>query len=112
MTENPIFLAAVNNRHFFSISDRLYLLEKVIGILVKEYQLPNKPEYASFKANYEMEISSYRNALGHKKTTDDVIEITKGKYVIVNNELHQNMRRNLIKYNGIITDIEMFLRKI
>lgn len=109
MSENPIFIAAVNNRYFFSNSDRLYLLEKVVEILLEKYQLPSKPVYDSLKANYEKHISNYRNALGHKKSTDDVIEITKGNCVAVNNELHQEMRKNLIVYNKIITDIESFV---
>lgn len=112
MSENPIFIAAVNNRYFFSNTDRLYLLEKVIEILLEKYQLHNKPEYDNFKANYEENISIYRNALGHKKTTDNVIEIKKGIYVDVNNELHQKMRKNLILYNDVITGIESFVREM
>ena len=61
---NPTFPAAVNNIHFFSHSDRLYLLEKAIKILLDNYSLSEEEEFSSFKAYYEKEISNYRNALG------------------------------------------------
>lgn len=50
---NPTFPAAVNNIHFFSHSDRLYLLEKAIKILLDNYSLSEEEEFSSFKAYYE-----------------------------------------------------------
>lgn len=99
---NPTFPAAVNNIHFFSHSDRLYLLEKVIKILLDNYSLSEEEEFSSFKAYYEKEISNYRNALGHRKSTDNIIEITKGNFVPVDEALHQKMRKNLSRYNLLI----------
>lgn len=86
---NPTFPAAVNNIHFFSHSDRLYLLEKAIKILLDNYSLSEEEEFSSFKAYYEKEISNYRNALGHRKSTDNIIEITKGNFVPVDEALHK-----------------------
>lgn len=91
---NPTFPAAVNNIHFFSHSDRLYLLEKAIKILLDNYSLSEEEEFSSFKAYYEKEISNYRNALGHRKSTDNIIEITKGNFVPVDEALHKKMRNN------------------
>lgn len=106
---NPTFPAAVNNIHFFSHSDRLYLLEKAIKILLDNYSLSEEEEFSSFKAYYEKEISNYRNALGHRKSTDDIIEITKGNFVPVDEELHQKMRKNLSRYNLLIEQLELFV---
>lgn len=106
---NPTFPAAVNNIHFFSHSDRLYLLEKAIKILLDNYNLSEEEEYSSFKSNYEKEISNYRNALGHRKSTDNVIEITKGSFVPIDEELHQKMRKNLSRYNLLIEQLEEFV---
>ena len=107
--ETPTFPAAVNNMHFFSHSDRLYLLEKAIKILLDNYNLSEEEEYSSFKSNYEKEISNYRNALGHRKSTDNVIEITKGNFVPIDEELHQKMRKNLSRYNLLIEQLEEFV---
>lgn len=107
--ETPTFPAAVNNMHFFSHSDRLYLLEKAIKILLDNYNLFEEEEYSSFKSNYEKEISNYRNALGHRKSTDNVIEITKGNFVPIDEELHQKMRKNLSRYNLLIEQLEVFV---
>lgn len=106
---NPTFPAAVNNIHFFSHSDRLYLLEKAIKILLDNYNLSEEEEYSSFKSNYEKEISNYRNALGHRKSTDNVIEITKGNFVPIDEALHQKMRKNLSRYNLLIEQLELFV---
>ena len=106
---NPTFPAAVNNIHFFSHSDRLYLLDKAIKILLNNYSLSEEEEFSSFKAYYEKEISNYRNALGHRKSTDNIIEITKGNFVPVNEALHQKMRKNLSRYNLLIEQLELFV---
>ena len=106
---NPTFPAAVNNIHFFSHSDRLYLLEKAIKILLDNYSLSEEKEFSSFKAYYEKEISNYRNALGHRKSTDNIIEITKGNFVPVDEALHQKMRKNLSRYNLLIEQLELFV---
>lgn len=107
--ETPTFPAAVNNMHFFSHSDRLYLLEKAIKILLDNYNLSEEEEYSSFKSNYEKEISNYRNALGHRKSTDNVIEITKGNYVPIDEALHQKMRKNISRYSLLIEQLELFV---
>jgi|UniRef100_UPI004028D641 CheY-like chemotaxis protein len=106
---NPTFPAAVNNIHFFSHSDRLYLLDKAIKILLNNYSLSEEEEFSSFKAYYEKEISNYRNALGHRKSTDNIIEITKGNFVPVDEALHQKMRKNLSRYNLLIEQLELFV---
>lgn len=109
LTVNPTFPTAVNNIHFFSHSDRLYLLEKAIMILLDNYNLTAEEEFSSFKANYEKEISHYRNALGHRKSTDNVIEITKGTFIPIDEALHQKMRKNLTRYNQLIEQLELFV---
>lgn len=106
---NPTFPAAVNNIHFFSHSDRLYLLEKAIKILLDNYSLSEEEEFSSFKSCYEKEISNYRNALGHRKSTDNILEITKGNFVPVDEALHQKMRKNLSRYNLLIEQLELFV---
>lgn len=95
LTANPTFPAAVNDVHFFSHSDRLYLLDKAIGILAENYGMKVETEFTPFKTNYENNISHYRNALGHRKSTDNIIELTKGNTIPINETLHQTMRQNL-----------------
>ncbi len=109
LDQKPTFLAAVNNKYFFSHADRLYLLEKAITILMENYNLDREREFSSFKSKYETDISQYRNALGHRKSTDDFIEITKGNFIPINEELHQKMRKNLTRYNELIEKIEVFV---
>lgn len=109
LAEAPMFPAAVNNIHFFSHSDRLYLLEKAIKVLLDRYDLIEEIEYKSFKANYEQDISHYRNALGHRKSSDNIIELTKGNFILIDEELHQTMRKNLTRYNQLIEQLEIFV---
>ncbi|MCH5263431.1 MAG: hypothetical protein J1F42_10990 [Lachnospiraceae bacterium] len=109
LAQNPTFPAAVNSIHFFSHSDRLYLLEKAIMILLDNYNLTAEEEFFSFKENYENGISHYRNALGHRKSTDNVIEITKGNFIPIDEALHQKMRKNLTRYNQLIELLELFV---
>ena len=42
LKKDPIFLAANNDKHFFSQTDRLFLLSKAINILQEEYQFTKK----------------------------------------------------------------------
>lgn len=73
------------------------------------YSLSEEEEFSSFKAYYEKEISNYRNALGHRKSTDNIIEITKGNFVPVDETLHKKMRNNLSRYNFLIEQLELFV---
>lgn len=110
LKSRPIFQSAVNNKHFFSHSDRLYLLEEAINILIENYNLTEE-EFSSFKRKYEENISHYRNALSHKKPTDNSIEITKNTWIPLDEELHQKMRENLNRYNDLIEKLEEFINK-
>lgn len=105
----PLFPAAINQPHFFSHTDRLYLLTKVIGILQKDYGFRGDEVLDNFKSHYELDISCYRNALGHKKAADNYIEITKEHIVPVDEALHQQMRINLHQYNSLIKELEDFV---
>lgn len=109
--EKLLFPSAVNEKYFFSHSDRLYLLEKAIAILIDNYDFTEEEEFNSFKSKYEKDISHYRNALSHKKSTDNAIEITKGNWVPLDEELHKKMRRNLNRYNELIEKLEEFISK-
>lgn len=106
--QKPIFPAAVNTKYFFSNSDRLYLLEIMIGILQKNYGLRGDTVFNKFKSNYENNISCYRNALGHKKETDKHISI-QGKTVAIDEVLHQTMRIRLQEYDNYIKELEVFV---
>lgn len=106
---SPIFPAAINTKHFFAHTDRLYLLTKVIDILQKNYGLRNNEVIDNFKTKYESNVSCYRNALGHKKACENYIEIAQGVVVPVDEELHKKMRINLRQYDEIISELENFV---
>lgn len=109
MSQKPLFPAAVNSPHFFSHTDRLYLLTKVIKILQDNYRFRNDRITDNFKQQYEDSISCYRNALGHKKAADNQIEISNGNIVTIDESLHQQMRINLNQYDAIIKELEHFV---
>ena len=108
IAEAPIFLPAVNNDHFFSHSDRLYLLTKVIKILQDDYDFKPKLEHENFKSKYEENISQYRNALGHRKSGENTIEIRK-QPVPIDKALHQKMRTSINSYDSLIKEIELYI---
>ena len=108
ISKNPIFPAANNVNHFFTQTDRLYLLSKAIKILQEDYGFIRKEEYDNFQKSYEDNISNYRNPIGHLKASDDRIQIG-DKYVIIDRDLHQKMRRNLNTYDSLIHEIEVFV---
>ena len=104
----PTFPPAVNDKYFFSHSDRLYLLTKVISVLQADYGFQPKPEHLDFKVKYEENISQYRNALGHRKSGENTIEICK-QPIPIDECLHQKMRGNIITYNSLIEEIEQYI---
>lgn len=69
-----------------------------------------EPEFENFQFNYQNKISHYRNALGHKKSAENYIELTKGKNIPIDEVLHQKMRENLTRYNTLIEKIEKFVK--
>jgi hypothetical protein len=107
-SEKPYYLRAVNDRYFFNHSDRLYLLTKVIEIMKSSYGFVPEKKHISFKSNYEEDISCYRNALGHRKSSDTNIEIA-GKQIPIDSLLHKKMRHILTIYDGLIHGLETFL---
>lgn len=104
----PVFPPAVNDKYFFSHSDRLYLLTKVIDVLRDDYGFQPRPEHLDFKVKYEENISQYRNALGHRKSGENTIEICK-KTIPIDEALHQKMRGSIINYDSLIQEIEQFI---
>ena len=109
LENNPVFPAAINHKVFFTHSDRLSLLTKVIAILQSNYGLRREPALDSFRSHYEDHISCYRNALGHKKEADQQIEIKNGVFIPVDEELHRQMRINLQQYDALICELETFV---
>lgn len=107
--QNPIFPSAVNQPYFLTHSDRLFLLNKVISIFQNNYGLRKDKVINSFKRSYEEDISCYRNALGHKKTHENCIEVKKGTTVPIDEALHQKMRKNLQQYDMLISELEDFV---
>lgn len=110
--QSPIFIAAMNDKHFLSHSDCLYLLTKVIPILQSSYSFTPKPEHNNFKVQYEDNISRYRNAFGHKKSSENAIEITRGQLIPIDSSLHQKMRTTLSQYDDLIHDLESCIAAI
>lgn len=108
---DPVFPEAIKNNYFFSHSDRLFVLDKTIKILLDNYNLSKEIEYESFKSNYEEKISHYRNALGHRKSTENTI-IIKEKKTPIDEELHQMMRKNISRYNFLIEQLEKCIEKL
>jgi len=105
--EKPFYPMVVNDKHFWSHSDRLYLLTKVIQILKDSYGFVPKTEHIKFKTNYEQDISCYRNAFGHKKKNDTHIEIS-GNLIPIDATLHQKMRSTLTHYDKLIYELESY----
>lgn len=104
----PIFPPAINDKYFFTHSDRLYVLTKVISVLQSDYGFIPKTEHLNFKAKYEENISQYRNALGHRKSGEATIMIC-NKPIPIDQNLHQRMRSNINTYNSLIEEIEHFI---
>jgi CheY-like chemotaxis protein len=106
--ETPVFLSALNDKYLLTHSDRLYLTTKVIAILQKSYGFVPKEMHMNFKANYESNISSYRNALGHRKLYEDSIMLN-GESIPIDSQLHKKMRKALSDYDNLIDELEKFI---
>ena len=83
----------------------------MIGILQRNYGLRSDEIIDDFKTSYELNVSRYRNALGHKKASENYIEIVQGEVVPVDEALHQKMRINLRQYDALISELEDFVTK-
>lgn len=106
--KEPIFPPAINDKYFFNHSERLFILTRVISILQNDYGFEPKQEHENFKIKYEKDISQYRNALGHRKSGENTIEICK-EPIPIDTDLHQKMRRNINNYDSLIMEIELFI---
>lgn len=90
------------------------LREKLSEALKKHLHLENGEEKETFFNLYNKDIINYRNALAHVKTEisiedkDVAVEIN-GETVIFNQELCNNLRRNLLNYKNILDDINEYV---
>lgn len=108
INQAPIFPPAINDKYFFNHSDRLYILTKIITVLQEVYGFKPKPEHLDFKVKYEESISQYRNALGHRKSSETTIKVS-NLILPIDQTLHQSMRTNINTYNFLIEEIEKFI---
>jgi hypothetical protein len=103
-----LYPSAVNDKYFFSHSDRLIILNSIIEVMSKNYEFKKIGKYIDFKRNYEEDLSIYRNALGHRKDGDATLFI-KGNEIPINQELHRKLRYTLNEYNELITSLEDYV---
>lgn len=106
--EKPVFTPAINDRYFFTHSDRLYILNKVIYVLQNDYYFKPKMGHLNFKSKYEEDISQYRNAFGHRRSGENTIQIGK-ETISIDKDLHQKMRGFINDYDSLILEIEQFV---
>lgn len=104
----PFYPHAVNDKYFYTHSDRLYLLTKVILILQNSYGFIPKDKHITFKVNYENDVSCYRNALGHRKSSDSHINLA-GEEIPIDTILHKKMRSTLTLYDELLYELESFI---
>lgn len=111
--DQPVFIAAVEKKpHVFTNTDKLYLLTKVIELLKGSHGFINEDIILNnFKANYEKDISIYRNAFGHKTAEEKCIKVG-NEYVAVDSKLYLQMRRNINTYNESICKMEKFISNL
>ena len=112
--KTKVFPAANEHKYALSISYRTDILTSIINILLdnNKINLPNEySDIREFAKKYSEEISVYRNALSHKKFSDTSININ-GKIVQIDQSLHQQLRQNVKKYEGVISYLENILESL
>ncbi len=102
-----VFAYSNNEKRLLSSGDRLDLLGCVIDILNDSYSFNFKLS-GGFKSYYNMNISQYRNQLGHAKMGDEFINVG-GKDIPIDQELHRLMRVNIKECEKHIAKIECFV---
>lgn len=60
-------------------------------------------------ASLQLITKTKKEIQAHRKSTDNVIELTKGNFIPIDEELHQKMRKNLTRYNQLIEKLEKFV---
>lgn len=108
---SPLFLNAINHKYMLSHSDRLDLLQDCIKILKESHKFKPDESHIKFKSRYEKDISCYRNALGHKKVGDNMINVN-NQEIPIDENLYQKMRKSLLEYDELISKIEAFVNAI
>lgn len=106
------FIGANNDKYFLSHSDRLFFIENMMQIVQIERNSNDFERFNKFKMKYEENISTYRNALGHRKDGENTIHV-KGNVIPVDDALHRLLRQNIQSYSLLISDLEdIILEKI
>ena len=111
---DPLYECANNHKYALTIRNRVKILSEIIDILVNDKGLVISMEekgIEQFDLMYNNDISVYRNALSHKKYSDTSLYID-GRFVAINEELHQKLRANINKYDSLISFLEDFIVKL
>ena len=105
---DSVYESANNHKYALSIRNRIDILSEIISILVESNKIVIPQEYEElrdFSKGYSKDISLYRNALGHKKYSETSLKI-EGKVVAIDESLHKMLRKNINKYDAIISFLE------
>lgn len=104
----PIYKSANNHKYALSIKNRIEILDKIITHLFENKLIKIPAEFEdlkNFAAKYSDEVSTYRNALSHKKYSDTTLRI-KGKPITIDKAMHQKLRETINKYDRLIDYLE------
>lgn len=98
-------------RQEFTHASRLSLINALIDVISKYPGFENKKEYSDFRGSYTQDVLRYRNAFGHVYSKNDMITIGNDP-VELDEDLHKQMRENLIRYDELILYLEMFINQL
>lgn len=91
---------------FLSTSDRLDILNDIFKILMSKSKLQRIEGFKSFKDFYLNKINVYRNKLGHVDFSKDKAIKVSGKNILIDSNLHKQLRKNIREVDAKIQEIE------
>lgn len=95
----PSFLEINDDPYYLSMADRLDILDE----LAKSENIAMIDDNQNIKSYYMSNLGSYRNKLGHVKNNESIR--VNGKTIILNEEFHKTIRKNILEINSVIKDL-------
>lgn len=106
------FFDSVNKDHTLTdISTKLSVFQEVINLLKTKFSMPEALYIVHFREYYMDMVGSYRNQLGHAKADDQYIRIF-GKEELIDEKLHEKLRKNVVEVDETIKNFEIFVNSI
>lgn len=110
ISSSDFSFSGFNSRfHIIGMTERLCILQRILSIFKEKAQYFEEGVPLNIESIYMEKIGTYRNKLSHIKSGDNTIQV-KGKDIIIDQNLHRLLRKNIKEIDSILEKLEAVMK--